>query len=368
MKKTNRPTDIHQTRAAQVAAHLKKKLAEGEWEDRLPGERILAKELGIGRMTLRNALDELQREGLIRKDGPAGTRVRKSRRIHAERPKSVGLLIISPADLQNSALQVLDELRRIFYAKNIALHLHDATSSPKRGPFPFFKNLLHTLHYDCWILSAATLEMQMLCESNRIPVVLAGPKSEQVAISYADIHYRALCHHAVREMIRRGHRNIVFILPKSSQNQRFGDIESSKGFLEADISHEDPPVNRTIEYHGESIQSICRLVDQLLDRKPRPTAWLIRNPHFLTVMTHLARKNVRIPEDVSLVCRDSELYHQSLVPEPTRYHSNMLLKAKQVANLALRIMANPNAPRESRLVMPDFIKGQTLGTLVAPPS
>lgn len=366
MKQNSPNAPLYQNRAVQVAQHLKERILCGEWRQRLPAERTLAKELNIGRMTLRSALDKLEANGLIIKEGASGTRLRKSRRHKHQYPaKKVGILIGGKLErLHNNAIMLVDELRRIFYTKNIALHLHDHTTSLKRGIFPFFKHLVHTLNYNAWILCGGTLEMQQWCEKNKIPVVMAAALFEGVHLPSVELHFRGTCRHAVGEMVRRGHRSIAFILPHTPANSGPGDIQSRLGFLEAvEISRPTKTVG-TVEFHTGAKSSIYKLVDNLLSRSPRPTAWLIPTENFLTVMTYLLKLKIRIPEDISLVCRDSEFYHESITPEPTRYTSDMRIKAKQIGILVQHVLTNLGDKKESKLIMPDFLPGETLGTIL----
>ncbi len=359
MKRSSPP---YQSRAMQIATHLKARIAAGEWQERLPGERILARELGVGRMTLREALDELQEEGVLSKHGPAGTRLCQSAPAPRPHAKKVGMLLGGPLDtLHNNASLMVDELRRIFYGKNIALHLHDARSSSKRGIFPYFRHLIDTVPYDGWVVCGGTREMQAWCAGLRLPLVLASARFAGVELPSVEIHFRAVCRHAVGEMVRRGHRRLALILPRTPANSGPGDIESRLGFQEAIETFADTGVSGRLELFSGSKASLCKLADTLLARPQCPSAWLVPTPFFLPVMVHLLARGVRIPGEISLVCRDAETYHQSLQPEPSRYVTDMRIKARQISTLMQRLLAHPHGVREDRLVMPEFVTGETLG-------
>ena len=63
----------------EVASALKARIASGDYPPGafLPAERTLAKDLSVARNTLRAALDLLDDEGLVRREGRRGTRVRE---------------------------------------------------------------------------------------------------------------------------------------------------------------------------------------------------------------------------------------------------------------------------------------------------
>ncbi|MFC4911848.1 FadR/GntR family transcriptional regulator [Actinomadura gamaensis] len=58
----------------QAAAHLREQIADGQWPvgTKLPGETTLAKELGVGRSTVREAIRALAGAGLVRARQGAG--------------------------------------------------------------------------------------------------------------------------------------------------------------------------------------------------------------------------------------------------------------------------------------------------------
>lgn len=59
----------------QVADDLRRRLGEGEWPGRLPAEKTLAQEYQVAVGTIRKALGQLRREGLIMTDKGWGSYV-----------------------------------------------------------------------------------------------------------------------------------------------------------------------------------------------------------------------------------------------------------------------------------------------------
>lgn len=64
----------------QLASQLEIAIRSGEWQagEALPSERNLAEALAVSRITARNALDQLEESGLIRRDRGSGTFIRPS--------------------------------------------------------------------------------------------------------------------------------------------------------------------------------------------------------------------------------------------------------------------------------------------------
>ena len=69
----------YQSKAGQVAARIREHMILGHWPQGLPAERRLAADMGVGRMTLRAALAELRRGGMLQADGREEGRSRNKR-------------------------------------------------------------------------------------------------------------------------------------------------------------------------------------------------------------------------------------------------------------------------------------------------
>jgi GntR family transcriptional regulator len=68
---------VHASLGQQVAAQLEERILDGVWATgtRLPGERDLAAEFGVSRSTMREALELLERSGLVVRHQGRGTHV-----------------------------------------------------------------------------------------------------------------------------------------------------------------------------------------------------------------------------------------------------------------------------------------------------
>jgi DNA-binding GntR family transcriptional regulator len=90
-------------RYQRVRAVLLDRISSGEYApgDRLPSEALLAGDLGVHRLTVRRALDELSREGLLRARQGAGTFV-------SRRPEPIAITIpLTPEEFSGSLRTML---------------------------------------------------------------------------------------------------------------------------------------------------------------------------------------------------------------------------------------------------------------------
>ena len=78
-----------------VEDHIKKAIKDKKIIDRLPGERLLAKDLGFSYMTIRKAIDNLVNEGVLYKIPTKGTFVAHNRNSKKIETLSIGYFLDS---------------------------------------------------------------------------------------------------------------------------------------------------------------------------------------------------------------------------------------------------------------------------------
>lgn len=85
----------------QVALSLQRRIARQEWQigDKLPGEYELADSYEVSRVTVRQALSELEKEGIVARRRPSGTFVLK---IPKTLSPTVGMMVDITASLRNA--------------------------------------------------------------------------------------------------------------------------------------------------------------------------------------------------------------------------------------------------------------------------
>lgn len=357
---------IFRSRGIQVADYLRQQLQRGHWSGRLPSERQLAHELGISRRSLRTALLKLEKENLIVIHPQSGTYPVQSKLNPCERPHSIGIVYAShPSRKRDQSaiigkhLIIFDEIRRIYSAQQIDFDLYSSPYLKGNQVSSQFKKIFTENHRDCWILVSPTIPMQLWCEEHQVPAIILGTTRESSRIPSVGIDHYALCKHAAGEILRHGHQQIALILPPKGQ---FDDEQGVHGFLDGIRQSHDFHGNVLLEKHDTTREGVCRLANRLLKTTPLPTAWLVfRQGHFFTLFTHLLRAGVKVPRDISLICRDADLYIHDLVLDPTCYYGDVRVVARHAARLATRYVTGQCKPGERINLMPDFLPGQTLG-------
>lgn len=349
--------------ASQTAAILRDGLENGLWTDYLPGERSLCQRFNVSRPTLRQALNQLAREGRV--DVAQGRprrilAVSAAKRVFAS--KTVGLL--TPVGLHAVppfVLAWIDELRGQLARSGYTLKVQVTPGCYATRPFKALESLNRREACCAWVLYQAPEPMQRWFVQRRLPCVLAGSCFPGIQLPSVDIDYRAACRHATSWLLAHGHRRIAFI----AREQRLGgDLESELGFRDAfgqsRCGEEEPLVVR----HNDTVSHLCRQLDEVFKiRGDAPTALLVaRTQHALTVVTHLLRRGWKIPGEVAVVSRDDDAFLDHVTPAVARYRSDAALFARKMHRLVRQLANNgySDAPKPTRLV-PQFVKADSLG-------
>lgn len=343
--------------AAQTTEIVREAIAAGEWQRWLPGELELCRQLQVSRVTLRTALEALEREGVIRAGqgrrreivGSAAPRKKAAR-------ASVVLLTPSPLHrLPSVTILWMDELRELLAAPGWLLEIHEAASAFRRNPGKALDELAARLRPSAWILYRSTAEMQQWFGQRQETALIAGSRHEGVALPSVDVDHRAGCRHAAGRLRAAGHQHLAIVRPDTSLA---GDVESVAGFEEGAGAKVDSAL------HDGTVAGICAGVARLFARERKPTGLFVFHAnHLLTVLGWLAQKGIGVPGQVSVICRDDEPFLESVLPAPARYTIGASVYAKAVARMVASLVEHTGAPPRTRRIIPAFVAGETVGSV-----
>ena len=117
-------------------------------------------------------------------------------------------------------------------------------------------------------------------------------------------------------------------------------------------------VEGRILHLGSTVQSIAHATRRLLRGSGPPTAILLNNSfNYLSVFSILSQMGLKVPDDISLVCRESETFLSSLYPAPACYFQNPQQFATKVTRIAEKLLQHGAVECGSVKLMPEFIRG-----------
>ena len=350
------PLPTRPTRAVEVAFFLRECLIKGTWPRYLPGEMELARQLQVGRNTLRAALAQLENEGLIKTQMGRRREVTGCSLKVSEPSLQTALLLLSspPHTLASSTLLWMETLRLRLQGAGWHLQMKVVSAAFRQNPTQTLETLATEHPHAVWILHRSTLAMQRWFENQGIKTVIAGSQHAGISLPQVDTDYRATSRHAATRLTALGHQKLVIV---ASKVKLAGDAESIAGFQEgAGTAHVQ------VMTHQDTPASVIAGLRRVCAQTPAPTAlFVLRADHLATVQTWLLGQGYHIPGQISLISRDDESFLHHLHPEPARYRRSAETFAKKLARLVISCGEGRSARGTSPLLMPEFLRGETLG-------
>jgi DNA-binding LacI/PurR family transcriptional regulator len=344
----------------QTADVIRDEIRSGRWSHWLPGEYELCAQLHVSRRTIRAALEQLGRQGILRCDQGKRREIIGRHSPHRQ-PASKRVVLLMPMPLLSLSpfsVFLIDHLREHLAEDGYILETH-ASRVLYRAHMPQeLENLEASLRPAGWVLLQSTEQMQRWFTERHRPSVVVGSRYQGVQLPSVDTDYGALCEHAVGRFLARGSRCLVLLNPDP---EAAGDKKTREGFLEAAGKTKLADVRAEVVRHDGTVGSICARLTSLMARAQPPTAMLVSRPrHVLTVLGHLLRRGVRVPEDMAVISRDDDSFLEDVVPTVARYSRNPKVFASKVSGVVLQMVHGARHFPDYK-IMPSFVPGETLG-------
>ncbi|PTX97875.1 hypothetical protein DB354_06240 [Opitutus sp. ER46] len=349
----------------QVADVLRGEIEAGTWGRSLPGERQLAERLNVSRKTIRRALALLRSAGLVHTARSRASTLAQPDRA-APRPPAPKVALLLPEPLEGArpfTVLWVNHLMALLHESGTPLEVIVGSKFFGSRAGRSLRRLVDSHPARCWILARSHRTLQQWFEQNRVPAVVAGSAHAGIALPSVDIDHHALCRHAALTFLRQGHRRLALFLEQAGHA---GDDNSERGFREGVATSADaaaPLICRPAKGPAAVMRELRRL--QALPTPP--TGFLLSNSFsYLTVLSALAQQGRRVPHEVSLISRDEEPFLSHLHPVPTRYAIRPVKFAAALHQAIKRIQSQGHAERFEVRIMPDFVRGASVGPPASP--
>lgn len=344
------------TAAEQVADHLRQELWQGAWTGIMPGGARLAHQLGVGRMTIEAALEQLEQEGLL---VPQGERRRRRillpDRLASPRSLRLGLLFYEVTDVSvDYLIDLQHQLRAAGHAVEVAPRtMTELDMNPDR-----VARMVQGVAADAWVVTAGSLEILEWFSRQSAPTFALFGRQREFVLASLGVDSLPALRVAVQRLIHFGHRRIVQMarrdrrLPKPGQSeQAFLDQLAANG-IRVGPYHLPPWEDTERGFHDR--------LEEMFRHTP-PTALILQQaPLFFAAQQALLKLGLRVPEDVSLLCTDGDPYFGWLRPPV----SHLRWDSRTLVRRVVRWATNVSRGREDlqrTLVSAEFVEGGTIG-------
>ncbi len=195
------------------------------------------------------------------------------------------------------------------------------------------------------------------------PVVLIDSYVESPNICNVGLNDFQGCYTSTQHLIQRGHRNIGFVSPPIIGK---GVLYERLLGYQAALKDAGIAFNPNIVFEAEMDIDSCKTISAQIAGM-RSLSGLITTADIMAggLMACLKEKNIRIPEDLSIIGFDDINLCRMLTPTLTTIHQDINLKGKIAVDLMLQRL-NGETPAESNITLPvSLIERESVRTLNA---
>jgi GntR family transcriptional regulator of arabinose operon len=289
---------------------LKSKIASGEYvaEYKFPSEPVMAKELGVGRVTLRSALERLEQAGLVIRVPGKGTFVASER----EKNQTAKRILILFDDYSNSLEAPLNYIIPAFEKACERLNIQTDSMNAsflRAGNEDHVVSMLKKSNYSGVLLGSSNYtgkekEVAILQKLN-VPTLIPHALAEDYnttgfAVMYSD--YKASWREGIKFLITQGHQRFATLGLRTKK-----ELKDIRGFSEPEYINylEELKIDgaqELIKYVEYDYDVVYNAVKQLMSTCNPPTAIMCYSDFIsLDVYKSLGELGYRIPEDVAVM-------------------------------------------------------------------
>ena len=342
--------------AEQVAEHLRREIMNGRWKETIPGIHQLAEETGVNHKTVKNALALLEHEKLVIAQGP-GKRRRIDRFSLKTDNRSMRICILS-ADPDNRQRDYMLNLHHELVEAGHDAFFATSTLEEMRMDLERVVRLVDQTDADAWLITAARKDILEWFADQDFPAFALFGRRDGLPIPAIGPDHLTAITEVTRRLTDLGHRRIVLICRVGRRLPQPGARE--RAFLDSLKAGGIEPSSYNLPDWEETPQGLHQCLKSLFQLTP-PTALIMDEPPLLiSALQFLGRRNVRVPEDVSLMANDPDVMYDWCFPSITHVQWDSRPWIRRVIRWAANIRKGKDDLRQS-LTKSRIYEGGTVG-------
>jgi len=290
-----------QPAASQVASFLRDCIQRRIFATEIPGIHHLASELKVNHKTVTKALGILEEEGVLVSQGRG-----KRRGIVIAKPEGgvslrVGILCLEPTD---PGLDPLIDIRHLLVKAGHVPFFPTKTLIDLKMGVQRVARFVKTVEADAWVVMAASKEVLTWFAAQPTPAFALFGRRQEVNIASAGPVMAPALVSIVERLVELGHRRVVMLSREMRRVPEPAEFETT--FLECLGKHGISLGGYHLPQWQESCEGFQQLLESLFKLTP-PSALILHEAHqVVAVLQFIARRGIRVPEDLSLVFLDCD--------------------------------------------------------------
>ena len=320
----------------------------------MPGVGWLTAELGVNHKTVESALRQLEQEGLLAGQGPGRRRRVIPPSGDSVRPMRLAIFSYEPAD---QFLAYFVELQHALVSAGHTTIVPQKSLTELGMDVARIARLVKQTEADAWIVQAGSHEVlewfaaqpapafALFGRREGIPIAATGPDSQTAIIA------------ATRQLLALGHRRLVMI--GRSERRKPTPEKSERAILDELAAHGIPTSDYNLPDWEETREGLQALLTSLFRVTP-PTALIIGEKiFFAATQQFLARRGLRVPEQVSLICVDPDPSFSWCTPSIAHVHWDSTPLVRRIVQWAATVSRGREDEKQT-LTPAQFIPGGTI--------
>lgn len=338
-----------------IKNNIKESIENGIFVDKLPGERVLAKDFDVSYMTVRKAITELVEEGILHKFTTKGTFV-SNRKISPKKTRNIGFFLDE---------KIKEGISSPYYS--LIFKALNKTAKEKGYNILLFSDFddLHPVKNQkkidgVIICCFPRIEDKIQEIKKYLPIVLLDNIAADKSLPSVTIDNFNSCSNSTEYLWSLGHRRIGFISGLLDSDVCKDRLHGYTSTINRLGSKEDSSLIFKGDYSYESGEKAGKFFESLSDS---PSAIICANDSMaIGAMKILQEKGLRIPKDVSVVGFDNIEVASRVFPGLTTNAAPIGKMAEKSIDLLLQSIDGTDIDYKHFILPAEFIKRDSCTT------
>jgi len=201
--------------------------------------------------------------------------------------------------------------------------------------------------------SATTKSLALLLIKSEFPHVVIGKPNFESQVCWIDTNNHLSGQIAAEHLCDRGYKKIAFVGGELSDEI---SAQRLKGFITVAEERNLPIAPDFIKYGDSTKISGFLLTSELLEGQDRPEAIICENSNIaLGVVKSINAHNLKIPDDIALICFDDFPLSRMIDPTPTIVDIDVHDMGLQAGTMLIRKIKNPALQVQTYTTLPNLI-------------